>query len=171
MNIFFLDTSPMKSAELYSDAHLRKIILEITQMLCTAHHMLGDDIELNQKLYKPTHQNHPMTLWVRQNNNNYKYTISILKALFAEYVYRFTKKHKSEELLVLLEHAPEGIPQGMRTQPPLCMPEHYKTANVFSSYLRYYLSEKLCDKNDEPHTWTNRCDLYNKYITQKGEKI
>jgi hypothetical protein len=36
MNIFFLDKNPQKAAEYLCDKHVPKMLLESSQMLCTA---------------------------------------------------------------------------------------------------------------------------------------
>ena len=42
MNIFYLDKSPVVAAKVQYNKHVVKMILESAQMLCAAHHMLGD---------------------------------------------------------------------------------------------------------------------------------
>ena len=46
MNIFYLDKNPVKAARVQYNKHVVKMILESAQMLCAAHHMLGnqDDV-------------------------------------------------------------------------------------------------------------------------------
>ena len=41
MNIFFLSLNPGICAKMHCDAHVRKMILEYAQMLCSAHHVCG----------------------------------------------------------------------------------------------------------------------------------
>ena len=38
MNIFYLDSDPVKAAQVQYNKHVVKMILESAQMLCTAHH-------------------------------------------------------------------------------------------------------------------------------------
>ena len=38
MNIFYLDSDPVKAAQIQYNKHVVKMILESAQMLCTAHH-------------------------------------------------------------------------------------------------------------------------------------
>jgi hypothetical protein len=40
MNIFYLDTDPVKSAELHCDKHVVKMIIEYAQLMSTAHRVL-----------------------------------------------------------------------------------------------------------------------------------
>lgn len=164
MNIFFLDNDVEKNAMLYHDAHVRKIIVEIAQMLSTAHHLLDNNEKNKAKLYKPTHVNHPMSKWVRESRGNYYYALEILKQLCKEFEYRFDKKHKTSELIPYL-YIPRGLMNPMHvcsdtiwnTTPPLCMPDKYKNKpNYIMSYRYYYMCEKMQDKNGRPHKWTKR---------------
>jgi hypothetical protein len=43
MNLFFLDTDPKKCAEYHCDKHVVKMLLELVQLLYTAHHLLNSD--------------------------------------------------------------------------------------------------------------------------------
>ena len=42
MNIFYLDKDPVKAARAQYNKHIVKMILESAQMLCAAHHVLGN---------------------------------------------------------------------------------------------------------------------------------
>lgn len=65
MNLFVLDKCPHKSAKLMCDKHVVKMILEVAQMLSTAHRELESNIVTDDcLLYKKTHLNHPSTIWV-----------------------------------------------------------------------------------------------------------
>ena len=48
MNIFYLDSDPVKAAQIQYNKHVVKMILESAQMLCTAHHHYAESLE-----YKP----------------------------------------------------------------------------------------------------------------------
>jgi hypothetical protein len=82
MNIFILDSDINRSAQLLCDQHLIKQILELAQTLSV--HGYG--------VYKPTHKNHPVTIWVGQN---LRYCFKYLEALQQEYYKRTGKTHKS----------------------------------------------------------------------------
>ena len=70
MNIFYLDKCPEKAAKLQYNKHVVKMILESAQMLCAAHHVLGDP---NEVPYKLAHKNPPSTIWVRENSLHYEW--------------------------------------------------------------------------------------------------
>ena len=75
MNIFFLDKTPEKSAQYLCDKHIPNMLLESCQMLSTAvrRHLLYDD-ELPY-IYKSAYPNHPMTKWVGNTRDNFRWAI------------------------------------------------------------------------------------------------
>ena len=93
MNIFFLHKNPKDCAKCYSDTHLVKIILEITQLLVCAQYFNHDDKQPYKNCYKKTHINHPMSKWVRESYNNYLYALRIGICLCKEFKYRRNKEH------------------------------------------------------------------------------
>lgn len=159
MNIFFLDWDEKKNAQSYCDKHVCKIIVEIAQMLSAGAHIYNS--KLKDKVYKPTHLNHPMTKWVNENNVNYKYTISLFFELLEEYTHRYNKIHKCSKLknyfvMIYLDNIPKANNDLVEINPPLCMPEKYKCKDYVKAYRNYYNGEKLsfCTyKNRTPPKW------------------
>ena len=145
MNIFWLDDDLTLAAQYHNDKHCVKLCVELAQLLSTAHHVLdGDESLIKDKIYKPTHRNHPCAVWVRESYNNYCHLWCLLCQLCTEYTYRYNKIHKVErELLDVLTIPPKNIPLGGITPTPACMPEEYKIytngeLNVVESYRNYY---------------------------------
>ena len=60
MNIFFLHILPQVCAQMHIDKHVIKMILETTQLLCSAHHMTisNEKTPCYTPCYKLTHKNH-----------------------------------------------------------------------------------------------------------------
>ena len=54
MNIFYLNSDPYIAAEKQYNKHVVKMILESAQLLCSAHHMLGSEIDVPYKLTQKT---------------------------------------------------------------------------------------------------------------------
>lgn len=142
MNIFYLDKYPYKAAQYHCDKHVVKMCLEYAQLLCTAHYVLdGTD-----RPYKPTHKNHPCAVWVRESNGNYIWLWALLQATYSEYTRRYGKLHKgySDDMLDKLHNYPRNIPKysamesQFQTEPPLCMPDEFKSDSVVDSYRKYY---------------------------------
>lgn len=68
MNIFILSLDPAECARFHCDQHLNKMILESAQLMSTALSYLLPPDHWNivrPQLYKPTHPNHPCSLWLR----------------------------------------------------------------------------------------------------------
>lgn len=162
MNIFFLHIDPTKSAKYYFNKHCVKIILEIAQLLYSAHWCtaLDDQAWINAHIadlqldpYRKTHYNHPTAKWVRQAHANYVYACQMGLALCAEYTARYNNKvHKCQARIEwLLAHAPTkfdpspisaflatiNIPRGC-TPVPLAMPDQYHCQDLLFAYRRYY---------------------------------
>ncbi len=196
MNIFFLSTNPKLAALDHCDQHVVKMVLETTQMLCTAHRILDGDVAADAMgLYRTAYANHPMTKWVRENQFNYSWAYSLLTELCDEYTYRYDKVHATESkgLLDALQKVPENICNGAetgRTIPPMCMPDKYKFVqmaycrgsfhgrsrttftDVVDAYRRYYVGEKKefarWTKRSAPKWWP---DLYLSDIADKEAGI
>ena len=166
MNIFALDLNPKIAAQYHNSRHNIKMILEQSQLLCTAHRVLdGKEIVENRyiqgsfparyrkvkvwklpddrdaKLYSATHCNHPSAIWCRTNISNYNWLYELTVELCKEYTYRYGKVHKCERegLLNLLKTPPNNIPDGEFTQVTPAMPEECIIPNdSVASYRNYY---------------------------------
>lgn len=137
MNIFILDENPQLAARLHCDQHT-KMILESAQMLCTIAHKHGIDAP-----YKPTHQNHPCTLWVARSRGNYQWLIEMCTHLNREWQERYnhTRNHKSFDVIRNL--APlNGIPDMGLTPFVECMPDRFKRSTPVESYRNFYIYDK-----------------------------
>lgn len=168
MNLFFLSWDPEKCARYHFDRHVVKMILELAQMLCTAHHVLNPNTLVGG--YKATHKNHPTCKWVREHYNNYIFCCRVAIELCNEYFYRYgqhkspQKQHSSRKLIEWLlinppanisKSAPKYIrlPTGCRiTLPPQAMPNEYKRDNPVEGYRVYYQSEMKAHLR----TWKDR---------------
>ena len=143
MNIYYLDRDPKIAAQMMSEKHVVKIILESAQMLSTAHRVLdGDEYADKNGLYKKAHVNNPSSEWVRQCYQHYRWLYAHMVALMEEYTYRYGKHHATERLKVPLSEYPKAIPVGDYTEPPQCMPEVCKGKDTVLAYQNYYIIEK-----------------------------
>ena len=140
MNIFYLHEDPRKAAEYQYNKHVVKMILESAQMLCTAHHHYGNGDNVP---YKKAHYNHPSTVWVRQNCENYAWLYRHMLALGEEYTKRYGKTHLTiTKCKEPLSKAPPGMPWLGFTQPPQAMPDEYKDDCSLQAYWNYYIGAK-----------------------------
>ncbi len=89
MNIFVTNPCPIQSAHALDDKRVIKMILESAQMMATAISYAGGVTP-----YKPTHRNHPCSVWIRENSSNYSWALKHFEALCQAYYDRFGKRHK-----------------------------------------------------------------------------
>ena len=171
MNIFYIDTDPVKAAQGMVDKHVVKMILESAQLLSTAHRLLdGTQIEGTSKtgrkakrwilsdgrqdvLYQATHINHPSAVWCRQSVENYSWLVEHFFALMDEYTHRYTKKHACfGDLSYMLQSPPHKLKDYYWTLMPSAMADEYKISNdPLTNYRNYYKIGKAT-----MHKWTNR---------------
>jgi len=170
MNLFFLSLAVDECARWYVDKHM-KILIEVAQMLSTAHHVAGDEGVVakwlaDKRVYKRTHANHPMAVWVRAHRANYRWAVALGLALADEYYHRYGckkgRRHKTEAIVrFLAAHEPRGLPADTAlldtatglTPVPQCMPDAFKVdGDPVAAYRSYYQSP---DKA-RLATWTAR---------------
>ncbi len=148
MNLFILSLIQKQIAEWMFDKHIVKIILEAVQLLCTAKRLLDPDDPENNTLYKISHKNHPVSIWVRESQQNYIWTLTLVYEMHKEWRYRFghpeTAYHKSFIVAGhLIKHMPsvDKFPQNKLTPFAQCMPDEYKTIDdPVEAYKKYYKS-------------------------------
>lgn len=158
MNIFYLDSDPEQAAQFQCDKHVVKMVLETAQLLSTAiPQSVRDAISGSSLFYKPTHINHPCSLWARASEDNFDWLIRHGIALSNEYTFRYNKTHKSLAVILsafkalnsnLMEFEHTGF-----TTPALAMPDQYKFPDPVQSYRAYYKYDKLVKISCH---WTNR---------------
>lgn len=169
MNIFFLSTDPVEAAQMMCDKHVVKLILELCQMLWTAFHLTGYDywkeyVPDNIQVYKATHANHPMCVWVRSSQANYIWSAQHAVAIGHEYTRRYNKIHKCQ---IIVEWLLENIPlcnETIKTKavysktdlpvipdydiqctyPPITIKDSkYHKDSLIESYREYYIGDKV----------------------------
>lgn len=147
MNIFVLDHDRQRCARFHCDQHVGKMILESTQILCTALHNRGIDAP-----YRPTHNRHPSVIWAGASVDNFRWLAGLARQLNEEYRYRYRKTddHASIKALEQVENA-EFESHGL-TEFPQAMPASYKVpGDAVAAYRNFYLAEKSAFA-----TWTRR---------------
>lgn len=179
MNIFILDEHKELNAQYHCDKHVVKMILEHAQIISsnnwidsvlgyvprmlsanerkkvTDYYTQYKDTNLG---YKPTHINHPCTIWARESFSNYLYLYNLTHALHKEWKYRYnhpeSKVHLSIEKIANI-----GIPLNMEdeglTPFAQAMPDKYKSDNAVEAYRNYYIGDKA-----DIVSWKNRDKPY-----------
>lgn len=144
MNIFVLDLNPVLAAQMQCDKHVVKMCLETAQMLST---IAGGP-------YKPTHVNHPCTVWARTTDNNFVWLYEHGIALCNEYKHRYGKVHKCMNVILnnIIAHCASSLPSGPLTPFAQAMPEELKHEDAVKAYRDYYHQKsKVVDMR-----WTKR---------------
>ena len=179
MNIFFLSVCVKRCASCHFNKHVVKMIIELTQLLSIAWHILDEESAKkhheNGLIYKKTHQNHPCAIWTRLHINNYAYVAKLGLELCKEWRYRYghplTRKHGSESKLIFLSKNPppnistltikmtKSNPLGFMLPMPQAMPVEYKSSknsvpSCISAYRRYYMSKE----KEHLRYWTLKVD-------------
>ena len=120
------------------------MILETAQMLSTAYRRVcGDD----DNLYKTAYPKHPMTIWVGDSLENFRYALALGEWLAIQYTYRYKKVHKSQKIIDhirfhKLKNVVKNFTKVEFTRPPLCMPDEYKCDDYIQAYRNYYIGDK-----------------------------
>ena len=149
MNIFFLSLRATVCAEMYCDQHVIKILLEIVQMLYTAHDQsfVLEHAPFNKartrRGYRQAHKNHPMCRWVRSSKEAYQMATNIGVALALEYNYRFGKIHACSIHIMWLSMNPPRTFEPFKSLDstlgiPECMPDEHKDPDIVRAYKNYY---------------------------------
>lgn len=145
MNIFFLDKDPQICASYHCDKHVVKMIVESCQMLSTTLRSKG---YTNDFLYKSCFENHPCTLWVKQNDANFQYLLDLAYYLCEQYNIRYKKTHKCLLLVLRIRKMFKPNTSHQITVPALAMPDDVKVCNgktfedCVQSYKNYYIVYK-----------------------------
>ena len=164
MNIFAVHPDPCVAARSLCDKHIVKMILESAQMLCGA-------FPKGVTPYKHAHFNHPCTIWCRTTSENYDWLLEHGVVMCEEYTERYSKQHKTQEVLQWLKENKPDLPKTGLTVFPQAMPDQYKGPNSIEAYRKYYIFEKSRfavwkDNSKIPQWYLDGCKQNN--ITVKG---
>ena len=164
MNIFILDTNLKNAAIYHADKHCVKMILEHCQMLCTAVSInpnLQSKLNIDSVPYRKSHINHPCTVWVSKNYDNFAWLVAYTHELHEEYKYRYNREHlsyitlKNSNLIndeIILYGNSLAI---LDLSPVYVMSEECRVDSVVESYRNYYRQYK-----SELFKWTKRDKPY-----------
>lgn len=152
MNIFVLDENPVIAAQMLCDRHVSKMILETAQMLSAVADRYG-----HPTIYKPSHVNHPCTLWAGDSRDNWLWLITHGLAMADEKRRRTGKGHMSESVIRYYYENNFGPPEDIVGITPFAqaMPNIYKRADAVEAYREYYLNDKQFFKDGRRPTWNN----------------
>ena len=140
MNIFVVDKDPWVAAQMLCDRHVVKMILESAQMLSTVMHKNGDPGPI-----RPTHHNHPCTVWAGASFDNYLWLCAHFDGLLIEYTKSYNKIHAYQVHLDTLYKYGLKLPEKGLTPFAQAMPEQYKNPDAVKAYRDYYCGDKTDD--------------------------
>lgn len=166
MNLFRLDNDPAQAARLNQDLHVRKIIVEASQLLANCY-------SVPQLQYAPktqsgnvrsySHIHHPISKWAKESYPNFIWTLAHAKELCREFNFRFGKDHFCHKFIDwCLGELPDNPPAMPQTEQPQCFkayPECIVPGDPVAGYRNYYrVAKKTFDMRGKiAHaTWTNR---------------
>ena len=139
MNVFVLDLNIDKCARYHCDRHVVKMILESTQIACSALSLHGFSTP-----YKPTHTRHPCVCWAAESFDNLQWLIRLARALNREFEYRYRKTTPHASMRVLDQIAALQFESRGMTDFAQAMPEQYRIpGDPVRAYRAYYIGEKL----------------------------
>lgn len=158
VNIFFTHLNPTIAAEFCCDAHVRKMVVESTQLLANVYHMEGATIQPPPKVdgtpYAQSHWNHPCAKWAQEDLKHWIWLKMHAWALAREYEFRFGSEHSCMGALRYMDkNSPVWMQHKTFWDPPLAMPDEFKSrvASTVSSYRNYIRHGKTT-----LHVWTKR---------------
>lgn len=153
MNIFRTSDDPDASAAALDDARVVKMTLETAQILSTVLRKAGVNDPL---FYKPTHPNHPCTLWAGETRDNFGWLLCHGLYLVDEYRYRFGRRHASAVVMDAATLADWGVlPPGAESPQPFCGPDDLLPGAPVTERYRALLRAKWRD-GKRPPRWTWR---------------
>jgi len=143
MNIFAVADQPEIAANQLCLKHVCKMVVESTQMLCSAFPENTPNLP-----YARTHYNHPCAVWTRQTLGNFNWLMIHAMHLADRFARVYNHQHKCKEMLFSLSSIANNLDRSIlvnreKTPFPLVMPDRYKIPlNRIASYRNYYIHEK-----------------------------
>jgi hypothetical protein len=158
MNLFRIDNDPAVTASQLADRHVRKMVLEGAQILCTAVRLVVPmHLYDRAELYKVAHKHHPVTRYCTSRAGA-RDVLAHSLALADEYRFRWSKQHASEAVLIraalFIDFLPEIDIDNNLPIPPLCVDEDLRTLPDHDAYRAHLLRKYQTWKR--PPLWTNR---------------
>jgi hypothetical protein len=138
MNIFVVRLDPVQAARDLCDSHILKMGIEATQILSTVFWKMG-----HQAPMKPTHHNHPCTIWAGETRSNFEWLLLHGLTIFDEFYFRRDKIHKSEAKLLKIAESNIRPTDGPLT--PFAQAIKYpelRGPDIVEAYRKFYVVDK-----------------------------
>lgn len=113
MNLFVLDEDPVVAAAGLDDKRIGSALREANQMMSTAILRFGEGVETGVGLATlPSHEHHPVTLWVAQTSGNFAWCLAYARALVEEWGIRYGTHHSSADRVPYIATFSSCLPAG-----------------------------------------------------------
>lgn len=171
MQIFATHKDPIQAVNFLDDKRVIKMILESAQLLSTAIIIRMTEkfgsYEVPSWMYKPTHVNHPCSIWTRESSSNWNWLYLYAITCCGRYERIFNRIHKSKKVIerlfeIYLQHKP--IPEGKLTKFVEAYPEDFKVFSDTTLNYQNYLLDKWIRVDKRKPTFRGKQDNYLKII-------
>lgn len=161
MNIFYLDSDPIKCAHYHCDSHVIKMTTEYAQLLSSALWVYEPKKALalhrkGQIMNAPPHVtgrkinahfNHRCMVWTRSSRQHFDWLKALALELGKEYYRRYgwkkDRQHASLMNCIIHLHSTDNFPDNGFVPPPQAMLEEYKGPDTVQAYRRSYKYDKI----------------------------
>lgn len=123
MNLFATSSDPIGIAHNLDNKRLGSQLMECNHMLSLAVKVHNPDYDMSWVgdgglVRGMSHLNHPVSIWVRENQQNFLFTVAVAKAVGLEIAYRYGTHHASLDRTDFIEGQEmfRFIPEGERTE-------------------------------------------------------
>jgi len=161
MNLFVLDENPTLAAQYLDDKRIGSALREVNQMMSVALHQNAiEGMEVGPGLLcRPSHQQHPVTLWVGQTRGNFIWALAYAYACIEEWQVRYGTVHGSGLRTPYIGTYIACIPDGpllpfQNSAKNVGLDMDFSDLEVPVSYREYLKERWLTDKR--PALYTNR---------------
>lgn len=90
-NLYILHEDPVEAARMLCDAHIRKGLVEVAQMMSTSARAMGEP----NGPYNDVNNNHKCNRWVQESRSNWDWIVAHGMEMHVQYMKRMNKGHKS----------------------------------------------------------------------------
>jgi hypothetical protein len=167
MNLFYLDSNIEICAQVHCDQHVRKMVIEYSQMLanCFTPEQLAHPLcPRTQKgtVRKYSHLNHPTSKWVMDSSTHFEYLVDLACLLHSQHVTRSGKTHFTSSFLFWVrDNKADGssnLPTLPFVEPPIAIGmdqncrklPNFDAMSTVDKYRAYYIHDKLFATWKEP---------------------
>jgi hypothetical protein len=156
VSVFFItNADPMTCAMAHDDKRLKRAVVRVVQVFCTAAYILADEnnYPVRPKLYSPINRKDAWVQWLCKSHGNVAWFTRYGHALHAETLTRFSKSNISVDVYFRASALVwKFAPQGERTPFPSAM---HGTDTITAHRWELQEAWRRDVSQNTPPTWTN----------------